>query len=174
MSEPTEPSIEASGPETISSTEEACCLLDSLHLHIYHLLEDQAAQNHQLSRETSKARLILARVRLQEGNQRTSAEAQLPRYRPFKALCRLVEEAGPWGTIIKLIRSAVEPSRGYFQPVTFIFGALVPASLRVASRKWEHCVDQIVDCANTQRELQATMVSIRQLRRSLSLQGVHK
>ncbi|XP_022211211.2 uncharacterized protein LOC111066706 [Drosophila obscura] len=174
MNEPKKPSIEASEPETIPSTEEAGSLLDTLQLHIFHLLEDHAAQHYQLSRETSEARMILARVRLQEGNQRTAAEAQLPRCRPYKALCRLVEEARPWGTIVKLIRLAVEPCRGYLHPVTNIFGALVPLSLRVASRKWERCVDQLVDCANTQRELQATISSIRQLRRSVHPRYPHK
>ncbi|BFF96573.1 uncharacterized protein DMAD_05183 [Drosophila madeirensis] len=174
MSEPKGPSIRSSEPETTSSAEEAGCLLDSLHLHIFHLLEDQVVQHNQLSRETSEARMILARVRLQEGNQRTAAEAQLPRCRPYKALCRLVEEARAWGTIVNLNRLAVEPCRGYLQPVTNIFGALVPMSLRVASRKWERCVDQIVDCANTQRELQASISSIRQLRRSLYPSYPHK
>jgi len=65
-------------------------LLDALHLHMLHLIEDRQRLQMQVNKESCRARLILARVRMHQGCQRTSAEAQLPRGRPYKALTRVL------------------------------------------------------------------------------------
>ncbi|KAH8378773.1 hypothetical protein KR009_001224 [Drosophila setifemur] len=134
---------------------------------MFKLIEEEALLHNQISKQTTRSRLILARIRLQQGRQRTSAEAQLPRWRPYKALCRLFMESTPCGAVMKLLRHSVDPSLGFLQPLTNIFGNIVPVSLQVAKRNWEHCVDLIVECANVQMEIQSTTISIRKLRRSL-------
>ncbi|KAH8364109.1 hypothetical protein KR084_002538, partial [Drosophila pseudotakahashii] len=142
-------------------------LLDALLLQMFHLMEDRDLLQMQVNKESCRARLILARVRMHQGCQRISAEAQLPRGRPYKALTRVVEQPSSWGNIFKIIRLPVDPILGYFRPLTNIFGCLVPNSLRIANRHWDHCLDLVVECANIQRELLSTIVSIEKLRWSL-------
>jgi len=163
-----EPSDESMDPtresRSSSKDEDFRHLLDALHLHMLHLVEDRQRLHLQVNKESCRARLILARVRMHQGCQRTSAEAQLPRGRPYKALTRVAEESSSWGKVFKLIRLPVNPILGYFRPLTNIFGALVPNSLRIANRHWDHCLDLAVECANIQRELQSTIISIEKLR----------
>ncbi|KAH8405027.1 hypothetical protein KR222_005087, partial [Zaprionus bogoriensis] len=128
------------------------------------LIEKQIRQQQQLEAYTSRARLILARNRLQHGTASCAAASRLPGSRPYRALCRLVEQGIAWGSSFKLIRFAVDPTRGYFEPLSHIFSALAPQSLRLASQQWERCVEQIVECANIQRELQSLVKSIEQVK----------
>ncbi|KAM8708492.1 hypothetical protein ACLKA7_015467 [Drosophila subpalustris] len=163
-----EPTEDRDNVETTQSTtgeeEETGCLIDVLHLQMLQLIEEQISQQLALETHTSRARLILARIRLQQGTFRTAATTRLPGYKPYRALCRLLEQNVSWGSTLKLLRLAVDPSRDFLEPVTHIFGSLVPFSLRLASRKWERCVDQIVECVNVQRELQSVVRSIERLK----------
>lgn len=158
--EPTEDII----VETTQTEEERGCLIDVLHLQMLQLVEEQIRLQLALETRTSRARLVLARTRLQQGTFRTAAITYLPGFQPYSALCRLVEQAVSWGSSLKLLRFGVDPSRGFLEPVTHIFGSLVPYSLRLASRKWERCVDEIVECVNVQRELQSVVRSIERLK----------
>ncbi|EDW94498.1 uncharacterized protein LOC6534100 [Drosophila yakuba] len=144
--------------------EDGRCTLDGLLLHMFHLLEDLELLHTQVNKESSRAQLLLARVRLHQSALRIPAEAQLPRGRPYKALTRVVEERSSWGKVFKIIRLPVNPILGYLRPVRNIFGSLVPDNLRIANRHWEHCLDLIVECANIKRELQSTIIFIEKLR----------
>lgn len=140
------------------------CLLDDLHLHMLHLIEDEVVLHQELCCQTSRSRMILARVRLQQGSQRTAAEVLVPRWRPYRALCRLFEKSTPWGDVINLRRHPVEAELGFLQPLTNIFGSIVPVSWRVAKKYWDQSVEYSVECANTRKELLSTMSFIRKLR----------
>ncbi|KQS43955.1 uncharacterized protein Dere_GG26950 [Drosophila erecta] len=133
-----------------------------------HLIEDFELLHSQVHKETARAQLVLARVRLHKGFHRIPAEAQLPRGRPYKALSRVVEEQSSWGKVFRIIRLPVNPILGYLRPVTNIFGSMLPDNLRFANRHWEHCLDLIVECANIKRKLQLTIVSIEKLQCFLS------
>ncbi|XP_016964820.1 uncharacterized protein LOC108034446 [Drosophila biarmipes] len=159
-----EPSDELRESRSRSQDEEVENLIDALHLNLLHLTEDRQRLQLQVNKESCRARLILARVRMHQGCQRTSAEALLPRGRPYKALSRVLEESSYWGKVFKIMRLPVDPLLGYFRPLTKIFGSLVSQSLRIANRHWDHCLDLVVECANIQRELQATINSIEKLR----------
>ncbi|XP_034480273.1 uncharacterized protein LOC117786243 [Drosophila innubila] len=150
--------------ETTTTEEETGCLIDVLHLQMLQLIEEQISQQLALETHTSRARLILARTRLQQGTFRTAATTHLPGSQPYRALCRVVEQGVSWGSNLNLRRFGVDPSRGFLEPVTHIFGSLVPYSLRLASRVWERCVDEIVECVNVQRELQSVVRCIERLK----------
>ncbi|XP_043648168.1 uncharacterized protein LOC122616692 [Drosophila teissieri] len=168
----TEVSCDESDPQresrSIPEDEDVRCTLDGLLLQMVHLIEDLELLHSQVNKESSRAQLVLARVRLHQSAQRIPAEAQLPRGRPYKALTRVVEEQSSWGTVFRIIRLPVNPILGYLRPVRNIFGSLVPDNLRIANRHWEHCLDLIVECANIKRELQSTIVCIEKLRYFLS------
>ncbi|XP_030385917.1 uncharacterized protein LOC115632806 [Scaptodrosophila lebanonensis] len=143
-------------------------LLDALYLQLLQLIEERTEQQLTLAEHTKRGSVLLARTRLQQGH--WSAPAQLPRTRPYKALCRLVQQALPdclSGTLFRLLRYTVEPERGYVAPEKHIFGSLLPLSLRVAGKKFERCIDLVVECANVQRELQAVVAAIERLKRTL-------
>ncbi|KAH8392606.1 hypothetical protein KR215_011346, partial [Drosophila sulfurigaster] len=142
--------------------EETNCLIDVLHLQMLHLMEEHIGQQLTLETHTSRARLILARNRLQQGSLKATAASQLPAHTPYRALCRVVKDG--IDSSLKLLRFDVAVAKGFLKPVTHIFGSLVPYSLRLASRKWERCVEQIVECVNVQRELQSVIRSIEQLK----------
>uniref|UniRef100_A0A6P4F612 Vacuolar ATPase assembly protein VMA22 n=1 Tax=Drosophila rhopaloa TaxID=1041015 RepID=A0A6P4F612_DRORH len=150
-----------------ASDEDVRCLLDGLHLQMFHLMEDQDLLQLRINKQTCRAGLILARVRLHHGSERTSAEAQLPRGQPYKAITRVIETSSPHGKYFRITRHPIDPILRYFRPLTNIFGRLVPESLRVANRHWDHCLDMVVECANIRRELQSTIDSIKKLRRTL-------
>ncbi|EDW04926.1 uncharacterized protein LOC6557927 [Drosophila grimshawi] len=150
---------------SIEDAEETGCLMDVLHLQMLQLIEDRITQQLALETQTSRAQLDLARARLQQGTHHVAASARLPSSsRPYKALCRLLEQGMTWGSSLKLLRFNVEPARGYLRPLTHIFGAMVPCSLRHASHKWERCMEQIVECVNVQRELQSVLSFIERLK----------
>ncbi|XP_032291063.1 uncharacterized protein [Drosophila virilis] len=148
---------------TATIDEDIGCLMDVLHLHMLQLIEDQISQQLALETQTARARLLLAQTRLQQGTQNFAAASRLPGNTPYRALYRLLQQGVKWGSSFKLLRFDVEPARNYLLPVTQIFGALVPYSLRLASHKWERCVEQIVECVNIQRELQSVVKSIERL-----------
>ncbi|KAI8037763.1 uncharacterized protein LOC128259688 [Drosophila gunungcola] len=150
-----------------SSVREIRCLLDDLHLQMFHLMEDQELLHLQVNKQSCRARLFLARTRLLQGSERTSAEVRLPRGRSYKALTRVIEVSKNLGKALKITRHPVEPILGYFRPLTNIFGSLVPESLRLASRHWYHCLDLVAECANTRKELQWTITSIKMLQSAL-------
>lgn len=139
-------------------------LIDAMYLELLHLIEKQILQQKLLDENISRARLILARNRLQQGIVNCATSARLPRSTPYRALCRLVEYGMSWGSSLKLFRSKVNPTKGYFEPLRQIFGSLVPHSLRLETRQWERCVEQIVECANIQRELQSLVESIEKVK----------
>ncbi|XP_034111692.1 uncharacterized protein LOC117572730 [Drosophila albomicans] len=155
--------LEASEPKTTTTIdEETNCLIDVLHLQMLQLMEEHIGQQLTLETHTSRARLILARNRLQQGTSRAAVASQLPAHTPYRALCRVVKEG--IATSLKLLRFDVAAAKGFVEPVTHIFGSLVPYSLRLASRKWERCVEHIVECVNVQQELQSVIRSIEQLK----------
>ncbi|XP_060655164.1 uncharacterized protein LOC132790601 [Drosophila nasuta] len=157
--------LESSEPKTTTTIdEETNCLIDVLHLQMLQLMEEHIGQQLALEMHTSRARLILARNRLQQGTSRAVVASQLPAHTPYRALCRVVKQGIDWSNCFKLLRFDVEAAKGFLEPVTHIFGSLVPYSLRLASRKWERCVEQIVECVNVQQELQSVIRSIDQLK----------
>ncbi|KAH8261267.1 hypothetical protein KR044_006082, partial [Drosophila immigrans] len=149
---------------TTIDEEETNCLIDVLHLRMLQLIEEQMGQHLALEAHTSRARLILARTRLQQGTFKGTVASQLPAYTPYRALCRVVKQTFGWSSSLKLIRFDVQTAKGLLEPVTQIFGSLVPFSLRQASRQWERCVEQIVECINVQQELQSVVNAVEQLK----------
>lgn len=153
---------------SISKDEDVRCTLDGLLLQMIQLIEDLELLHSQVNKESCRAQLVLARVRLHQGFERIPAEAQLPRGRPYKALTRVVENDNYWGKVFKMIRLPVNPILGYLLPVRNIFGCLVSDNLRIANRHWDNCLDLVVECANVQRKLQSTINSIENLRNLLN------
>lgn len=144
--------------------EQIDCLIDAMYLQLLHLIEQQIHGQRQLERNTARAHLILARNRLQQGLMSCAITSRLPVATPYRALCRLVEYGRSWCSTLKLFRLKVDPTKGFFDPLIHIFGALVPHSLRLEHRLWEHRIEQIVECANIQRELQSLIRSIEQVK----------
>ncbi|KAH8369884.1 hypothetical protein KR093_001366 [Drosophila rubida] len=149
---------------TTTCDAETNSLIDVLHLQMLQLMEEHIAQQLALEAHTSTARLILARTRLQQGSLRTATACHLPAYTPYKALCRLVKQGVDWSHSLRLQRLDVNAAKGFLEPVTQIFGSLVPYSLRLASRKWQRCVDQVAECLRVQQELQSVVRAIEQLK----------
>lgn len=140
------------------------CLIDAMYLQLLHLIEQQIHGQCQLERSTARAHLILARNRLQQGLMSCAITSRLPVATPYRALCRLVEYGRSWCSTLKLFRLKVDPTKGFFDPLIHIFGALVPHRLRLEHHLWEHRIEQIVECANIQRELQSLIKSIEQVK----------
>ncbi|KAH8270195.1 hypothetical protein KR018_005499 [Drosophila ironensis] len=132
------------------------------------IIQEKAILSHQLGKQASQSRMILAKIRMQHGRQRTSADALLPRWRPYKALCRIFKACTQWGSSFEYKRHPVDPDEGFLDPLTNMFGSIVPFSLRVAATNWERVVNLSVECANVQQELLSTMSSIRKLQHSLN------
>ncbi|EDW41470.1 uncharacterized protein LOC6605666 [Drosophila sechellia] len=151
---------------SISKDEDVGCILDGLLLQMIHLIEDLELLHSQVNKESCRAQLVLARVRLHQS--RIPAEAQLPRGRPYKALTRVVEKDNYCGKVFKIIRLPVNAILGYLLPVKNIFGCLVSDNLRIANRHCDNCLDLVVECANVQRKLQSTIISIENLRNLLN------
>ncbi|KAH8259260.1 hypothetical protein KR026_001178, partial [Drosophila bipectinata] len=130
---------------------------------LLNLIEDEVMFHQELCHQTSRSRMVLARIRMQQGTQQTASELLLPTWPPYRALCRLFEDYTPWGAVVNLCRYPIATERGFLQPLTNIFGSLIPASLRVAKRHWDLSVEYSVECANMRKELLSTMTSIRKL-----------
>ncbi|XP_068150080.1 LOW QUALITY PROTEIN: uncharacterized protein [Drosophila tropicalis] len=139
-------------------------LLDVLYIELMHLVEEQVLAQIHRDVNQSRALLMLAKIRLQQGNQCIAAAAQLPCSRPYKSLIRLVQEVMPWGMAWKLLRHQIEPLGGYVQPLGNMFGSLVSCGLHVATQKWMACVDQLLNVVNVNGELRATLNSIQKLK----------
>uniref|UniRef100_A0A1B0BBX9 Vacuolar ATPase assembly protein VMA22 n=1 Tax=Glossina palpalis gambiensis TaxID=67801 RepID=A0A1B0BBX9_9MUSC len=142
-------------------------LLDALYLELLHLIEQQTECRVNIERLTKAGLLLLAKTRYVSGMQTVSV-AQLPteNSEDFKALCRVVErsdEEAVSGHKIQLIRSAVEKSEGYYEPLHF-FNILVPSSLRNAAEQYKKSIALLVESANIQREMLAVMENIKNLK----------
>ncbi|KAI9579953.1 coiled-coil domain-containing protein 115 [Glossina fuscipes] len=142
-------------------------LLDALYLELLHLIEQQTECRVNIERLTKAGLLLLAKTRYVSGMQTVSV-AQLPteNSEDFKALCRVVErsdEEAVSGHKIQLVRSAVEKSEGYYEPLHF-FNILVPSSLRNAAEQYKKSIALLVESANIQREMLAVMENIKDLK----------
>ncbi|EDW19107.1 uncharacterized protein LOC6582950 [Drosophila mojavensis] len=162
--------------------EETGCLMDILHLHMLQLIEDRIGLQLQLETQTSRARLMLAKTRLQQGRPHLATVTRLSSSSssssfssspctPCRALCRLLEQSIEWCSSFKLLRHKVNQKLGFLHPINRIFGSLVPYSLRLASGNWEHCVELIVESANIQRELQSVVKAIERFNWALRRRG---
>uniref|UniRef100_A0A1B0AAD0 Vacuolar ATPase assembly protein VMA22 n=1 Tax=Glossina pallidipes TaxID=7398 RepID=A0A1B0AAD0_GLOPL len=142
-------------------------LLDALYLELLHLIEQQTQCRVNIERLTKAGLLLLAKTRYVSGMQTVSV-AQLPteNSEDFKALCRVVErydEEAVSGRKIQLIRSEVEKSEGYYEPLHF-FNILAPSSLRNAAEQYKKSITLLVESANIQREMLAVMENIENLK----------
>uniref|UniRef100_A0A1A9UN93 Vacuolar ATPase assembly protein VMA22 n=1 Tax=Glossina austeni TaxID=7395 RepID=A0A1A9UN93_GLOAU len=142
-------------------------LLDALYLELLHLIEQQTQCRVNIERLTKAGLLLLAKTRYVSGMQTVSV-AQLPteNSEDFKALCRVVErndEDAVSGHKIQLIRSEVEKSEGYYEPLHF-FNILAPSSLRNAAEQYKKSITLLVESANIQREMLAVMENIENLK----------
>uniref|UniRef100_A0A1B0G6V0 Vacuolar ATPase assembly protein VMA22 n=1 Tax=Glossina morsitans morsitans TaxID=37546 RepID=A0A1B0G6V0_GLOMM len=142
-------------------------LLDALYLELLHLIEQQTQCRVNIERLTKAGLLLLAKTRYVSGMQTVSV-AQLPteNSEDFKALCRVVDrndEEAVSGHKIQLIRSEVEKSEGYYEPLHF-FNILAPSSLRNAAEQYKKSITLLVESANIQREMLAVMENIENLK----------
>ncbi|TDG44102.1 hypothetical protein AWZ03_009477 [Drosophila navojoa] len=167
-------------PQTID--EETGCLMDILHLNLLHLIEARIGLQLQLETQTARARLMLAKTRMQQGRPHLTTITRLPSSSasssfsssfstPCRALCRLLEQCIGWCSSFKLLRHELNQKLGFLRPINRIFGALVPYTLRLASGNWEHCVELIVQSANIQRELQSVVKAIERFNWTLHRRG---
>uniref|UniRef100_A0A1A9WJL2 Vacuolar ATPase assembly protein VMA22 n=1 Tax=Glossina brevipalpis TaxID=37001 RepID=A0A1A9WJL2_9MUSC len=151
----------------MKAIEEINILLDALYLELLYLIEQQTQCRVNVERLTKAGQLLLAKTRYVQGMQTVSV-AQLPTENSenFRALCRVVEkndEKAVSGCIIQLIRSAVEKSDGYYEPLHF-FNILAPSSLRNAAEQYKKSITLLVESANIQREMLAVMENIENLK----------
>ncbi|XP_065355010.1 uncharacterized protein LOC135949391 [Calliphora vicina] len=142
-------------------------LLDALYLELLNLIEQQTACRVNIERTTNAGQLLLAKTRYNQGSQ-TISLAQIPteNSEDFNALCQVTEDLNEEtvsGCKKSLVRHNVDKSEGYVEPMHW-FNILPSMSLRNAADQFKKSVDLVVESANIQNEMLATMQSIQHLK----------